>query len=80
MLIDKGKKKILKKLREWSSEKELTDGLNSLEGKVKQKYSEEEKAPANGAKIAAVKHKKSVDGKDGELCLQANACCRPIFS
>ncbi|KAI6682720.1 hypothetical protein NL676_028633 [Syzygium grande] len=65
MLIDEAKKKILKKLHEWSSEEELADGLNSLRGKVKQKYSKEGKAPANGAKTAAVKHRKPVDGKDG---------------
>ncbi|XP_039161803.1 uncharacterized protein LOC120290160 [Eucalyptus grandis] len=46
------KKEIFQKINEWSN------------GKVKEGYGEEQKAPPNGAKTIAVKHKKPVDGKD----------------
>ncbi|XP_010045493.2 uncharacterized protein LOC104434219 [Eucalyptus grandis] len=52
MLICKAKKEIFQKINEWSN------------GKVTEGYGEEQKAPPNGAKTIAVKHKKPIDGKD----------------
>ncbi|KAI6682718.1 hypothetical protein NL676_028631 [Syzygium grande] len=64
MLIHKAKKDICKKLDEWRVEKEPSDGRNSLQGEVKEKYGKVQKAPASGAKIAPIKHSEPVDGKD----------------
>ncbi|KAF8036975.1 hypothetical protein BT93_B0026 [Corymbia citriodora subsp. variegata] len=64
MLIYKAKKKISQKINEWSSEKELADGLNFSQGKVKERYGKEQIAPPNGVMIIAVKHREPVDGKD----------------
>ncbi|XP_048136599.1 uncharacterized protein LOC115741587 [Rhodamnia argentea] len=71
--LSTAKKEIFEKLGVCSSEKEPTDGLNSSQGKVKQKYHEEQKAPANGTKTAAVKHRKPVD-RIGRVYIKKTSC------
>ncbi|KAF8036977.1 hypothetical protein BT93_B0027 [Corymbia citriodora subsp. variegata] len=64
MLIHKAKKDIRNKLENWRVEKEPSDGQNSLQGEVKEKYGKVQKAPASGAKTAPAKHREPVDCKD----------------